>query len=149
MSSKRETGARRTRSLRLIFAYEGGSVRLVGRQSVEMIPPPSDSLAGREGETGFWYELRDSQGRALYRRLMQNPIQYSTEVLSNDPMRPVERRDVQEPRGVFVLISPDIEEAQTLALFSAPSERNELGRSSRIIGEFDLKQDAGGKEETR
>ena len=147
MSSKRETGGRRTRSLRLIFAYEGANVRLVGRQSVEMIPPPSDSLAGREGETGFWYELRDSRGQTLYRRLMQNPIQYSTEVLSNDPVRPVERRDVPDPRGVFVLISPQLEEAQTLALFSAPSERNELGRSSRIIGEFDLREDVGGKED--
>ena len=133
-------------TLRLTFSYEGSIVRMVSRQSVEMVPPPSDSLHVKEGQTGFWYELRDTKGNTLYRRVTQNPIKFAVEVRSDDWERPLNWESTKDPRGSFILLMPDLREAHTLVLFGSPPEPDKETEPAKEIYRFDLSQFTGGKE---
>ncbi len=129
------------RALRLIFAYEGFNVRLLSSQRLEMTTPPSDPFPGEEGpreQTGFWFELDDANGRPLYRRVLDNPIKFSVSLLSDDPEHRFTNQMIQDPRGDFMLIVPDLDQAATLALFSSP-EREGYPEPAKEIARFDLK----------
>jgi hypothetical protein len=130
--------------LRLTFSYSGEDVQLVSMQAVQMKAPPADSLSWDEKSSGFWIVLRDAHGRALYRRITENPIRTSAEIFTNDPKRPFARHEVSSPEGVFVLLVPDLPEARTVALFGgiAPTEQRALA-PAREIATFDLKRREG------
>ncbi len=128
------------RTLRLVFEYEGRDVRLVSSERVAMTPLPSHELAPGEGATGFWYEVRDPDERPLYRRITENPVQTSVEVLTDDPERPLAREAVSEPRGHFVLHVPDLDEAATLLLIGSPPEDEPGVRAAEELGRFDLRR---------
>lgn len=134
-------------SLRLTFSYEGSDVRLVSMKSIEMLSPPSDPIQTKKGQAGFWYELRDDRGRTLYRRVIQNPIKFSVEVRSNNPKRPLEWQKVNEPRGTFTLIAPDLAEAKTIELISSPLEPEGMLKPAGELTRFKLKQDTEKDEE--
>jgi hypothetical protein len=138
---------RRTKhSLRLTFTYEAGSVQLNGAQRVAMTPPPSDPLQAAGDAAGFWVELRDAAGRPLYRRIHQNPVRFEMEHLTDEADRPLAWGTVDEPRGVFVLIVPDLPAAQTVLLFSGPLGSESSGKPASELVRFDLKQYLQGKE---
>lgn len=119
MGLRRRSGT--PRAVRLTFTYEGDEVRLVNQRSLEMIAPPGDELSGRE--QGFWVEVRDGKDEALHRLVMQDPIRRDVEVFSPDPEQSPYRAPVEEPSGIFVVVVPDLEEADHVALMSsgAPS----------------------------
>jgi hypothetical protein len=106
-------------ALRFLFDYEGTEIRLLSRQSVLMVLPPTDPLQGLEGQAGFWYELRDATGTPLYRRIVRNPIQVHVEVHQADSASPT-RRLVDAPQGVFTALVPDLPRAEVIALCSSP-----------------------------
>lgn len=106
-------------AIRYLFDYEGTEVHLLSRQSLVMLVPPSDPIDGLEGQAGFWYELRDSAGKALYRRIVRNPIQVHIEVHEEDSASPT-RRMVDAPQGVFSALVPDLPQAVQIALCSSP-----------------------------
>jgi hypothetical protein len=135
---RRQDRGRNVRTLRLTFTYEGSDVRLVSQQSIEMVPPPSDPIHAAEGQTGFWYELKDAAGRTLYRRVTQNPIKFATEVRSDDPRRPLAWESVSEPKGSFVLLMPDLDQARMVVLMSSPLERTAMVGPAGEIARFDL-----------
>jgi hypothetical protein len=134
------------RTIRLTFSYEGNNVRLISRQSVNMIPPPSDPLNGYEGQAGFWYLLTDTKGRTLYRRVIENPIKFDVEVFSDDPKVSITRRKLDSPRGIFVLLVPEIREAHWLVLVSSPLEPEIAAEPAKELVRFDLTREAQGKE---
>lgn len=109
------------RTLRLTFEYEGERVRLVARQSVAKRTPSPSLTPIRQGQSGFWYELRDQSGSVLYQRALHNPIRFDAEVFSNDPNEPAIRRTPRvNPRGVFELLVPEIDEGIEVVAFSSP-----------------------------
>lgn len=127
------------RAMRLTFSYEGSNVRLASMQRIEMLAPRSDPIRTQEGHAGFWYELRDAEGRTLYRRVIQNPIKFAFEVRS-DPERPLAWQKVSEPRGNFVLLMPDIEQAKMVVLFSSPLEPEGVPGPAKELTRFNLEQ---------
>jgi hypothetical protein len=127
----------RPRTLRLVFSYEGSDVRLLSADSVEMRSLPSDPLEKTGDNFGFWYELRDRQERPLYRRITQNPMRVSAEVLTDDPERPIAREELTAPRGEFVLFAPDLDEAATLVFVGAPP--GPAVTRARELARFELK----------
>jgi len=133
------------RTLRLTFSYEGSVVRLVSRQSVEMITPPASSVPIREGQTGFWYELRDQGGHLLYQRAVQNPIRFDVEVFSDDPQQSISRQKVDNPRGTFVLFVPDIPEGYSVVLFSSPLNPEEATQPAKELARFIVAQEPKGE----
>lgn len=133
------------RALRLTFSYEDSNVRLASIQKVEMLAPPSDPIRAQDGqEAGFWYELRDGEGRTLYRRVIQNPIKFAFEVRS-DPERPLAWQKVSGPRGEFVLLMPELEKAKTLVLFSSPLEPEGALGPAKELTRFNLEQGSENK----
>jgi hypothetical protein len=135
------------RALRLTFDYEGDRVELVAQQRVEMTLPPSDPIEEGEGQAGSWYVLRDRNGAPVYRRVIQNPIRVDEEIFSDEPGNTLARRPVEQPRGQFVLLVPDIEEARALSLVGPPAEPRAGARPAEEIARFDLEEGPGQKDE--
>ena len=131
-------------AVRLVFSYEGTAVRLESRQRLETVTPPSDPIERPENETGFWIELRDAKGNLLHRRVMPDPTRADAEVFSDDAERSIARIPVDNPRGAFTALVPDLPGADHVALVSsAPRKRGILRRRRRRakrteIARFDL-----------
>jgi hypothetical protein len=137
---------KRLGSLRLTLAYEGQDVRLISRDALNTKAPRSDELAAPRDQPGFWYELRDTEGRTLYRRIAHNPLQPAAEVRSDDPARPLAWQRRSESQGTFVLLVPKLDQAQHIVIFSSPLEPREAGKPATELARFDLGK---GKESVR
>ena len=120
--SGRGPSAGRRGARRLTFSYEGDQVELVSEQSVDMTTPPHDEIEGPEERTGFLLELRDARDNVVYRKVMHNPIQPDVEAFSPDPAEPIHRRQVDTPQGTFVVLVPDLPEAEHVSLHSSPAQ---------------------------
>ena len=107
-------------AVRLVFAYESGELRLVARQPVDMVVPPSDPLTAPAPGAGVWAEVRDTEGRTLHRRSLPDVLRPDVEVFGPDPGQSVTRAPVERPSNAFAVVVPDIEEADHLALMAAP-----------------------------
>ena len=128
------------RALRLTFSYERANVQLNAVQRVTMRPLPADPLQESGNATGFWVELRDAADRPLYRRVTQNPVRFAAEFPTAESDRPLAWGDLDEPRGTFVLVVPDLPAAQTVLLFSSPPGPEGSGQPASELVRFDLKQ---------
>jgi hypothetical protein len=152
MTARQEQGppstpsARPNRAIRLTFAYEGESIRLVDRQSLEKRTAPSDPVDAREkrSQSGFWVEVQGGRSRTLYRLVMSNPIETSIEVPTGDEEQPFTRQTVAQPRGVFFVLVPDLAEAEAVALFSSPidpAEPRAAEQPAREIARFGIREE--------
>jgi hypothetical protein len=146
---------KRPRAVRLTIAYNGDQMEMVSQQSVAMKAPPSDPVestaavtagaADAAEPTGFWVDLKDDQDQTLYRRTLHDPIPRHVEAFSPDPRQTVQRVPVDEPRGVFSVVLPEIEAAQAVSLMGPPLQPAEGGLAmeqaepAREIARFDLK----------
>jgi hypothetical protein len=135
-------------AVRATIAYRGQELRLVSSQTVAMRTLPSHELQAPDGQSGFWFQLEDAGGRVLYRRVMQTPIRYDTETVSDDPQRPLMRVALEDPDGVFFLLVPLLREAQIVRVFSSPLEPHKDAEPAREILAFDLFGGGGGQEPT-
>lgn len=104
-------------AVRLTFEYEGENVRMVSSQKLDMLVPRSDPLAGYQAEHGSWIELRDGEDRPIYRVILRGAIQADVEAPSDEPAHHMTRRVVDRPKGVFVVLLPNLSEAKTVALW--------------------------------
>jgi hypothetical protein len=105
-----------------------------------MIAPPPTARPV-EGQSGFWYELRDGQDRLVYQRTTQNPIRFDAEVFTGEPRESIRRQEVASPRGTFVLLVPDVPEAESIVLFGAPLAPRMIseGRAAKEVIRFPLR----------
>lgn len=133
-------------AVRITIAYRGPELRVASRQTVAMRTLPSHELQAPDRQSGFWFQVEDAGGRVLYRRVMQSPIRFDTETVSNDPQRPLMRVAVDEPDGVFFLLVPLLREAQTVRVFSSPLEPHKDAEPAREILVFNLFGGEGGQE---
>ena len=113
-------------AIRLIFEYDGDEIRLISRQHVDMLVPPTDALEGYEGQQGFWTEVRDTDGNTLHRQILTDPIRRDAEAFSDDPAQSISRVPVERPAGVFVVVVPDLDTADHVALMNNPPGPSEL-----------------------
>jgi hypothetical protein len=132
---------RRPSAVRLIYSYDGDDVRLVSKQRVEAVVPPSDPLEGFEGHKGFWVELRDREGSLLHRQVVHEPIRRDAEVFSDDPEQSIARIPVERPRGAFTVLVPDVEGADHVALVGSPLDETTATTRAVELHRVDL---AGG-----
>lgn len=105
------------RAVRFVFAYDADGVRLVSRQEVAALAPPTDPIEPERAPAalGFFAELRDAGDAAVYRRVIP-PIPRDVEVFDETPDRTVSRVPVERPSGVFAVLVPDEPAAEHLAL---------------------------------
>ena len=132
---------------RLVFSYGTGEVQLVSQQRVAAKTLPSDPVDRMEGRTGFWVEVRDSEERVLYRRVMPNPIASAVEVRSDDPERPLSWRELKNLHGSFTLLVPDLGTASSLVLLGSPGRRGAPTGPAREIARFGLSVGGDEKEQ--
>ena len=60
---------------RVVLEFANGSFTLQERSELRSVLAPSDPLPeSTSGVSGFWYELRDSSGSLLYRRIIESPV---------------------------------------------------------------------------
>jgi len=111
MTGPQETPA--ARAVRLIFEYEGDSVRLVSQQPVDAVISGFD--AHPEVRPGHFVETRDENGKRLARVAARGAFAESAEVFPEDHAEPITRVDV-EARGAFTVIVPAPAEATEIAL---------------------------------
>lgn len=113
--SEQPSGRPSRKTIRLTFRAAGGEVRLIGHERLNMICPPSfgeTPEAGKHG--GFWMELRDSNDRVLFHRVLDTPLGDSVEVFSPDGKI---RREFGPPsERTFEVLVPDRDDASSVAL---------------------------------
>jgi hypothetical protein len=136
---------RSKRAIRLMFEYEGDQVRLVERWSMEKVIPPSDPTDARakRNQSGFWVEVQGARNRTLYRLVRANPIETSVEVRTGDPDQPLARETVDQPRGTFFVLVPDLPGAEDVVLYSSPVDSRDARAATqpaRELARFDLRQ---------
>lgn len=134
-------------TVRVTIAYRGQDLRLASRQTVTMRTLPSHELQVPEKQSGFWFQVEDGSGRVIYRRVMQNPIRYDTETISDDPQHPLMRVEVADPDGMFFLLVPLLREAQVVRVFSSPLEPHKDADPAVEILAFDLFGESEGGQE--
>lgn len=121
-------------AVRMIFEYIGDDVRLVSRRRVNMHVPPTDRLEGAEEHQGLWAEVRDTGGATLHRQVLADPVRRGVEVFSDDPEQGIVRAPVERPSGMFVVLVPDLGEADHLALFgTSPGLEGLRSAASEIL----------------
>lgn len=130
-------------AIRLLIQYDGDQLTVIDRREVETAAPPSDQLKGFEGQSGFWFELRDANGQALYRRVMQSPIQQEVEAF--EPDGSATRHVIEKPQGVFSVLVPDVPEADHVAIVSSPLAAHEIAsKAADVLARLPLRA-AGGR----
>lgn len=149
MANERNT-RRWTRSVRLILEESGGEIRLISREPVNMMPPPTPVTPER-GQSGVWAELRTRDEKPVYQQILAQLTVPGMEVFSNDPKESIRRVDTDRPRTV-VLIVPDTEEARSLVIMGPadPKVKNRMAvenirGASDEIARFDLSDEGGRK----
>jgi len=127
-------------ALRLWFAFDGAKVQLTRFWALSTSAPPSMPLGeGQplEGVTGAWIELRDPDGRCLWRRILHDPFQTRIEGRAEGGGFTNAYRN--HPRGSLVVLVPDLPHARTVALFGSPLERERRHEAAREVAAFDLR----------
>jgi hypothetical protein len=122
MTSELQSVRRSRRAVRFAFSYVGAEIRLEARQLLDVQTPSSDPILDPERDkpqSGFWIELHDGNGRAIYRRILHNPMMYSADFLIEDGGEVPHIRH-SKPRGTFFIVVPNIPAAETLVIYSSP-----------------------------
>jgi hypothetical protein len=143
------------KALRLTFSYEGDKIALVDRQVVDRPTQPSAPLleprpresgkapAGADeerrprGQSGFWVELHSRQGRAVYRLVMANPIAFRAEV--PDEGGGFTNVTLDNPRGQFFVLVPNLDEAESVVLYSSPLKPEAALAPAEPVARFPLR----------
>lgn len=112
------------RAWRLTYTYDASGIRLVAQQRVATLAPPDDSELTERGRAGYWVEIRDAAGEALYRQVITTPFRTMVEAHSPDPGRTPVHVPASRPEGAFQVVVPDLPEAHEVVLhgLTAPGE---------------------------
>ena len=151
-----QTGAGRAqvhrRTLRLTFRSAAGEVRLVRKERLDMICPPSVGEwpeAGRNG--GYWVETQDGAGGARFFRVLHDPLRSSVEVHSPDGT--IRREFGPAEDATFEVLVPDDPDATSVVLMgdaeprrATRARRQREATGSYEMARFDLTSDDGNDE---
>jgi hypothetical protein len=100
----------------------------------------SDAVHDGQGLLGFWLDLKDAQGRTLFRRALHDPIRQDVEVFSPGSGPNMYRRPAEIPKGVFVALVPDTEKGDHVTSTRASAVPNAPRGSMKELARFSLKK---------
>jgi hypothetical protein len=60
-------------ALRLVLVYQGGSIGITSARGADMTLPGTSGPLRPGFNSGYWYELQDASGKALYTRSLPDP----------------------------------------------------------------------------
>jgi hypothetical protein len=128
-------GQEEPRSIRLTYAYDESGVRIIDRTPVtKPVPPsvedrPAFTPTARGAEPALpshavVAELRSGYDATTYRQIVENAIPNDVEVFEPGVERGARRHPVPLPKGVFTVIVPDDEQAESVVLLAGPGSRS-------------------------
>lgn len=115
-------------AVRLIFEYEGDTVRLVSQQPVDV---DISRIAPLEQPADHFVETQDDQGAMLARVPVRGAFLQSTEVFPEDHNEEITRVDT-EARGAFTVVVPAQDEAVRVAVMRAGRPRIEVSADREV-----------------
>jgi hypothetical protein len=101
-------------SVRLIFTYEQGTVRLVSQHRVDIAFTGFD--AAPHDRPGDFVEVRDAAGSSLTRVPIHSGLDTSIEVFPEDPRGQIVRVEAPELKRVFTVVVPARDAAESVAV---------------------------------
>lgn len=119
-----------THSLRVTISLAQGKVQVLHAMRVAMkalAPPPA---APTKESTGYWFEVRDQEGKLLYHRPLPHGDMESVEVF--DEEGGIRRVASSNPERKIDLIIPDFPHAAELTLHG-PARREERMKPSAVL----------------
>ena len=133
-------------TIRFTFSYDsddwavgGPIVRLVSREDVVASAPVGDDLdIDMSGRSGFRFELHDENGRAVYRRVLHDPLTIHREVAPGTAEPEIGSFARDALRGRFRILAPRLPRARTIVLFSSPPDPARSTEPAVPIGTFEL-----------
>jgi len=121
------------KAVRLIFEYEGDTVRLISQQDVEMAVTGFD-MSGVD-HPGYYVDARDTAGATLARVAAHGAFVTSAEVFPEQSGEPITRIDVPAPKGAFTVVVPVADSARHVTLVKvapgAPPATSGAGAAAR------------------
>jgi hypothetical protein len=96
------SGSIDTRTVRLIFSYDGDDITLVSQQVVDVRPAAPYFAAPQT--PGHYVEVRSAEGDVLAGAAAANVFSRTAEVFPETPGEPIVRVDVEKPHGAFTVL---------------------------------------------
>ena len=127
-------------TIRMLFSYKGEKIELISEEPVAKIAPGPTLPLPERGQSGFWFEVIDREGRRLYVKGIFNPVRFEVEVFPEDPKDVPYWRRIAHPSGFFELLVPDIPQAEEVVLFSSPFDPEKSGEPAKEIARYSLKK---------
>ena len=109
--------AKWTKSLRLNFSYSNDSIELISTKSIEIIPPPTDTL---HEKSGFSVNLADGTGDIFYSRMIRNPLSTEGESSGESGDEPITMETLDKPDTEFSVLVPDPGKVFTVEIVNLP-----------------------------
>ncbi len=128
------------RSVRFFIDLRGGTASVMRIRRVAMLAPASQRLTPNPDERGWWVELRDFDGRTVYRHAVEQPWPGDLEAPAADGER-LSRVASPGPPGVFSVVVPDIETARAVHVYNA-QQRHPSPESAPELISFEIDPDA-------
>jgi hypothetical protein len=108
-----------THSLRVTLSLAKGKVQILNATRVAMRAPGAPPSPPTRDSSGFWFEIRDKEGKLIYYRPLPHPDLDSLEVF-DDPEGGTIRRVPASPSEIKIdLILPDLPQASEFLLYGA------------------------------
>lgn len=144
MAASTQSFRRRDRTLRFSFSFLNGVVSMLERRSLEMIPMTSQDLTPftPEERTGFWVEVQDAEGRALFRRAMPHPLLGRSEGDASESPR-IHYWTLKQ--GVFVVTVPNLMAGSHLVLCGTPTTELEKALPAVELLRISLREGPGSR----
>jgi len=107
------------RAVRFTFRVSGANIELLEQRHLAMAVLPSHPLDLGTVQSGFWFELQDSERRAVYRRTMSNPLAAFLEVRPDNPDGPLYYQAAGPTDRIVSIVVPDLPNGDSVVLMPA------------------------------
>ena len=97
-----------TYSLRVLLSFTKGEAKVLKVTRVAMRALAAPSNPPQENSSGFWFEVRDGEGKLLYHRPFPHGDLESTEVFEDPQKGAIRRVPVKDSERKIELIVPDM-----------------------------------------
>ena len=118
------------KAVRLIFEYDGDTVRLVSQQNVDMAVTGFD-MSGVD-HPGYYVDTRDASGTTLARVAARGAFVGSAEVFPEKPGDPITRVEVAAPKGAFTVVVPVTDAVSHVAVTRVAPGCRRTGAARRL-----------------
>ncbi len=122
-----------TYSLRVLLSLTKGEVKLLKVTRVAMRALAAPSSPPNEKSSGFWFEVRDAEGKLLYHRPLPHGDLESAEVFEDPQGGAIRRIPVKDSERKIELIVPDLTSSSELIVHGPKVAADRMKPSVMLI----------------